>query len=89
MFATPLSVIVHRDHAYATGRRMAGKLKDIIPRQQFEIPRSGCDRGKVIAPRNGKGCGAKMFLSSAQADDITRKKKLPREAKVKAKKRIA
>nr|HPM75037.1 translation elongation factor 4 [Saccharofermentans sp.] len=44
-----LSFIVHKDKAYARGRRMVEKLKDNIPRQQFEIPIQACIGGRIIA----------------------------------------
>ena len=44
-----LSIIVHRDKAYAKGRSIAEKLKDVIPRQMFEIPIQAAIGGKIIA----------------------------------------
>ncbi len=44
-----LSFIVHKDKAYARGRRIAEKLKETIHKQQFEIPIQACIGGKIIA----------------------------------------
>lgn len=81
-----LSVICHKDNAFYIGQKLTSRLKDIIPRQMFEVPIQAAVGGRILARTNIKAM-RKNVLDKCYGGDISRKRKLLEKQK-KGKKRM-
>ncbi len=72
-------MIVHRDQIFIKGQKLVSKLKDVIPRQQFDVPIQAAVGNKIVSRANVKAM-RKDVLAKCYGGDITQKTQTPRKA---------